>query len=486
VSQNGIYSLEVCVSHRSTVFRLCCSVLLLFPACLWAATATWDQNTGGSWNVNGNWDPNTGFPNGATDNAVFATNGSMNADQIIDTQGQIDVGTLTFNNNTFVLFLSNTVNNSPLRINSGLTNISVGGSGNIQVDNVHFQFMNTTNIFAGDGGGILNINRSFLGTGGQVFRKDGSFVLNFAVNAGFTNTDVFILDKGKLKLGNNGSLGALSNLIVNGGTITTLPGGTLIITNMLTVNGNYTVNSTGGSTILTNSGPLILGSTTHQISIGSNFTNLWTGIASGAAGLSKAGTGTLFLSDNNTFTGNVTNTAGTMVVNSANALGVLGAGHVISVTGGTLLYNVGFTNTAAVELSGGQIQEVDQNVSLGALSLTASSSIQLNSGGSAGTLTFASGTNTSGAVAVLTIYGWNYNSVTDSGSDDLIFFTDPTMETASFLNKITFFGLGAGARLLSTGELVPITPEPGTFLSAMLLCGLCFRRFKDFLHKKTS
>jgi hypothetical protein len=103
----------------------------------------------------------------------------------------------------------------------------------------------------------------------------------------------------------------------------------------------------------------------------------------------------------------------------------------------------------------------------------------LNSGGTAGSLQFASGTNIGGGM--LTIYGWNYNSVTDSGSDDLIFFTSTTAETSTFLNNITFFGLGAGARLLSTGELVPITPEPSTILYPILCLG--FLGFQILLKK---
>jgi hypothetical protein len=136
------------------------------------------------------------------------------------------------------------------------------------------------------------------------------------------------------------------------------------------------------------------------------------------------------------------------------------------------LYNVGNTNTGlTVGLAGGEIKEIDQNVSLGALTLTANSKITLTSDVTAGSLRFASATNIGGGT--LTIYNWAGTGA--GGSDDLIFFTNSTFESSSFLSNVTFFGLTGGARLLSTGELVPITPEPGTSLVGCLLTGIFLR-----------
>jgi fibronectin-binding autotransporter adhesin len=444
--------------------------LFSISSCLHAATATWTDTTG-AWTNSANWSPNTTFPNATTDDAVF---GTLTADQAVDTRQSINVNTLTFNNDNFTLTLSNTVNSAPIIING--TNILLNGSGGGKTD-TKLYFVNRTNTFTGNGSGTFNLSAGISNPGSAyVFQKQGTSTMAISANAGFSNVDVFILENGKLKISSASAFGAVSNIIINGGTII----GNIAsrdITNMFTVNGDYTVDAAAGAGALSNSGPVILGSTTHKITVSTGASNYLVGVVSGSAGLLKAGSGSMLISGNNTFTGNVTNSAGAMIINSANALGTTS---LISVRGGTLLYNVGYTNTgAAVFLSGGIIQEADQNVSLGALTLTANSSIQLNSGGTAGSLLFASGTNVGGGM--LTIYGWNYNSVTDSGSDDLIFFTSTTAETSSFLNNITFFGLGAGARLLSTGELVPITPEPSTILYPILCLG--FLGFQILLKK---
>jgi autotransporter-associated beta strand protein len=204
-------------------------------------------------------------------------------------------------------------------------------------------------------------------------------------------------------------------------------------------------------------------------------------VISGAGAISHRGADTLILSGNNTFSGAFTNSDGTLQVNSATALGTSAS---YALTGGTLLYNTGFTNTGAnVILNGGNIQEVDKNISLGTLTIEANSTLTLNSGGTAGSFRFASGTNTVGNGAMLTIVGWDFNSATQSGANDLIFFTNSSFESASFLNNVTFFGYLPGARILSSGELVPITPEPASLLAGWILS--CLFGWKVF-RKKSS
>jgi autotransporter-associated beta strand protein len=457
------------VSFHSVLFLLSVFCLASIRSSF-ATTGTFNIDTAAAmnWNSNTNWN-GTAFPNSTTDNAVF--NNTFSGARTIDFQQTLNVGSVTFNQNAGLTFTNS--NGNALTINTPLTNMFFNGNGAI-VFRENIKFASSTNFWIGDGGSIVNFTKSIneVGVLGASLTKEGNFSIILSATLGITGT--YTMDGGTNALNIANAFGNVTNVLIKSGTLDALTT-TRTITNAFTIAGNYTVDSDHG---LSNSGPMHLGSATHVVTIDA-VTNFWIGVAdgSGAAGISKAGTGTLWLEGANTFTGDVTNSAGTMFVNNAQGLGAGTAASpnamTIAVTGGTLLFNVGVTNTSGnVVLSGGTIQEVDQNVSLGALTLTANSSIQLNSSGTAGTFRFASGTNTVGAGAVLTIYGWNYNSVTDSGSDDLIFFTSATAETSTFLNNITFFGLGQGARLLSTGELVPITPEPQTFLFGFLLLGL--------------
>jgi fibronectin-binding autotransporter adhesin len=175
----------------------------------------------------------------------------------------------------------------------------------------------------------------------------------------------------------------------------------------------------------------------------------------------------------NTFSGNISVTAGSLVLTNATAMG--SGAKSVTVSGGTLLYNLGMTNTSAgLVMSGGTVETRDAKVSLGSLTMTADSVIDLRNGGNTGVMRFASATNNTGT-AVLTIYGWTGSEA--GGTGDLIFFTNTTGITSSFLSNVHFFG-GAGAQLLGTGELVPITPEPGTLLGGGLVFGILLRRLR--------
>jgi T5SS/PEP-CTERM-associated repeat protein len=314
--------------------------------------------------------------------------------------------------------------------------------------------------------------------------RTNSFMLNNAANA---ILDSYIFTNGM------GPTNYFNLTLINGttrwqATNTTFgSGSTFLITNTTaSVFGGIT--NSGGIRVVDNSSAsfegAVLGSGTINVDTTSaiTFTNAAgtatiSGVISGAGAISHRGADTLILSGNNTFSGAITNSAGTLQVNSATALGTSSS---YALTGGTLLYNTGFTNTSAnVVLNGGNIQEVDKNISLGTLTIEANSTLTLNSGGAAGSFRFASATNTS--AGMLTIIGWDFNSATQSGANDLIFFTNTAFESASFLNNVTFFGYLPGAQILSSGELVPITPEPASLLAGWILS--CLFGWKVFRRK---
>jgi hypothetical protein len=201
-------------------------------------------------------------------------------------------------------------------------------------------------------------------------------------------------------------------------------------------------------------------------------TNTITGAISGTAPITKSGDGTLIFQGNNSFTTPaITNSAGSLIFDHANAITGVST---LEASGGTLLFNRGITNTSAtIRMTGGTLQETSGNISVGALTMVANSSLDLETGAHNNTLRFSTATNLTGS-AVLTIYGWTGTG--SGGTGDLIFFTNSSEVTSSFLSNVQFAGGLQGAALLATGELVPITPEPGTTLGGLSVLFLFTRR----------
>lgn len=155
------------------------------------------------------------------------------------------------------------------------------------------------------------------------------------------------------------------------------------------------------------------------------------GTISGAFGITKTGSRALILNAANNYAGGTILDAGTIQLGAID--GALGSG--------------GF------EFAGGTLEANNRTENLGALTLSATSTLNLAPGGSAGIMTFASATASVGEV--LNINGWS-GSAGSAGTDDRIFITaDPG---ATVLDQINFVGFGT-AMWLGTGEIVPV-PEP--------------------------
>jgi autotransporter-associated beta strand protein len=192
-------------------------------------------------------------------------------------------------------------------------------------------------------------------------------------------------------------------------------------------------------------------------------------VLAGSTGLTKAGSGTAALSAANTYTGTTTVNSGTL---QANAAGALGNSTVINVNGGSFLVGASdsVNDSAAINLNGGTLA-LGSGVGevVGALTLSANSTLDLNSGGNAW-ITFAS--LTSNLTNTTRLEVWNYTP----GSDH-IYFLDST-NIASSLNFISFYsGAGTGTlyNALNTSSFsapevyATIVPEPGVYLTAAIL-----------------
>jgi fibronectin-binding autotransporter adhesin len=177
----------------------------------------------------------------------------------------------------------------------------------------------------------------------------------------------------------------------------------------------------------------------------------------------KAGAGEIVLSNGST----ANNFAATSIQVNAGAL-TLGAANQIA-NGTDLILNGGTFRTG--NASAGYAE------SLGDLTLNASSTIDLGSAAGLRDLVFidSSGVAWSGG-ATLTVANWA-GTVMGGTAGRIFFGSNDSGLGGGQLSQITFSGYTAGARLLGTGELVPLNltaavPEPGTYAAAAILLAL--------------
>ncbi|HMP84943.1 MAG TPA: hypothetical protein PKA41_19805, partial [Verrucomicrobiota bacterium] len=272
----------------------------------------------------------------------------------------------------------------------------------------------------------------------------GQLTLNTAANANRTSAGV-TLSGGTMRLGNASALGTVGvPLTLNGGTLHLAINGSVNAHNT-TVGGNAAIvsdRSTSGSGVTSTLGTLGIGTQTLSVTAGTNVTSGTAGItfgpttmsgnatfdvvggnaqltlgaigeSGGARSLAKTGNGTLRLNGAGSYTGGTTLSEGAITLGVANALGSGG----FNFAGGTLNAS-NFTDST-----------------IGALTLSADSTLNLSPGGASGILTFSGVSGT--ADGILTITGWS-GSVGGLGTDDKIIFSGGTTPGTNFLHHIRF------------------------------------------------
>ena len=325
-------------------------------------------------------------------------------------------------------------------------------------------------------------------------------VVNFDVNAPagtmtFTGTNTFLgsttVDAGTLNATSDSALG--SSTAATAGLFMDPSSGTATVNFTSATPAIASLSSSGAGT-----SSVVLGgsSTATTLSVGgNNASTTFAGVISDKTGtnaaaignLIKAGTGTLTLTNANTYTGTTTiiSSGGTLEVanNGSTTNGRIGSAATITVnSGGTLLLSGAgsadrINNAAGITLNGGTLAKgggVNEGsttaVGIGALTLTATGS-KLDFTQSAGTLTFTS--FTPGAF-VLSITNYIGNG-SPGGTDQLIFNQDEGPSGANHLSNFDF-GFGAGVNVaesqVSSGfyEIYTTTPipEPRTWIGGSL------------------
>jgi autotransporter-associated beta strand protein len=203
---------------------------------------------------------------------------------------------------------------------------------------------------AGVGTLVLN-GGAIAGNGGttRTLLNAVSITGDFAVGSPTTGNTGAITLNGPVTMGNNSQITANSNLTFGGGlsgsgyTLTKAGAGSLTISGSasqasvlggltmdtvsgtvtigvpLTLNGTFTQNG-GGSLSVTGGSTLSLGGTGYFAGGGSGTASIAASI-SGSGGLVKSGSHYLYLSGSSTFTGNVTVSGGTLIINKDQSLG---------------------------------------------------------------------------------------------------------------------------------------------------------------------
>lgn len=329
--------------------------------------------------------------------------------------------------------------NTPLGTNAAGTTINSGGVldlNGFSIATTEALTLNGTGISSG--GALLNSSATFATIPGAItlgsassINTTGDITTNGIISGANALTKIgngtlilsaantysagTTINAGTVQLNNTSGLGT-AGVTMGGGTLS-LNGNTISIPSLSGTSGTVQNANASAATLTVN--------TSSNTSYSGNIAD---GTGAGALTFIKSGTGTLTLSGTNSFTGNTTVTAGTLVYDNINALR----------TSSNLTVNASTINIGA-NFSGSK--------TAGDLTVTGASAITFASSANSVNLMFAN--FTASAATTITISGWSPTNAKK------IFVTNQS-SLSSDLGKINFIGYGIGAKfIVATGELVP-------------------------------
>ena len=204
--------------------------------------------------------------------------------------------------------------------NSALRTIGLSGTGSATFNN-EFYMDGILTVDAGSSASdSVTISGNILNTGGISKTNAGILVLS---GSGNTFSGGVTLGQGTLRVGNNSALGT-GAFTINSGTFASDGAAARTITNGVTMGGNATLGDATGTGALTLSN-VNLAQATRTLTVGNN-TTIAGVISNGgatAAGLTKAGSGTLTLSGANTYSGGTLVSGGRLVGDTRSLQGVI-------------------------------------------------------------------------------------------------------------------------------------------------------------------
>jgi fibronectin-binding autotransporter adhesin len=245
---------------------------------------------------------------------------------------------------TGILILSNAANSfGALQINAGQVTLQTNA---------------TVTGLSGSGGslalagGTLTVNASADSSFGQVISGAGNLTKSgngtLTLSAANTHSGGIILSAGTLRAGNDGALGT-GGFTLNAGTFASDGATARAITNAITLGGNVQLGDGTGTGALT-LGSVNLGAATRTLTVGN--TTTFTGAVTNG-GLTKAGAGTLNLSNTATSFGALQIDAGQVAVQTnATITGLSGTGGDLALVGGTLTVNTSADSSFGQVISG--------------------------------------------------------------------------------------------------------------------------------------
>ncbi|MDF3056303.1 MAG: hypothetical protein K0R17_518 [Rariglobus sp.] len=467
------------------------SSVLAIPAGLHAASSTWSNSGGTDFQTAGNWSAGvpgvTGTSN--TSNADIATFGGTSvanpnvsanwtlAQLLFNTTASgYDITStggfsLRLNNSTSAIVAQNTSGTNTISSaiilgrNGSFQNFSQAAGGTLIVNGkissattAGINFLNSTTSPAGTTAEFQINNTANDFSGGAVIGTSGRNVKVSIKSLGNTGA-AGSLGTGSIIIGETGASSTVQTLNYTGAGETSNK--TITLRASSNAANRRVIDTTGATGALKLSGSLVANDTSLstetanvQLSGSGTLGDEVTGVIGNGAGagkvaLIKAGAGTWTLSGNNTYTGTTTVSEGTLALGAANRI----------------------ADASNLVLSGGTFATGGFGETLGTLSLTANSTIDLGSGASA--LVF-SASNGIAWTSLTTLNIVNFNT----GTDSVRIGTSAAGLTETQLSQITINGFEA--LIDSQGYLsFAAIPEPSTYavmLGGLALAGVMIRR----------